>query len=68
MVVSLDLHEIYPKDLSFTPQASSLISTSLGQTNLLKNDLLGLWLLAQAHVHPPQFISLKTNLSAAEIM
>ena len=53
MVDNSDLYGIYYGELSFITQASSLLSISLGRDHLLRHDLLGLWLLASAQVHPP---------------
>ena len=52
LLITSDLYGICYWELSFIPNASLLIYTSLGQTHLLRHDLLGLWFSAQAQVHP----------------
>lgn len=50
--VSPDLHEIYPRELSFILQATSFTPMPLRQVHLSENDLLGLWLSAWLIFYP----------------
>ena len=68
MVAILGLHKTYSWDLSLISQVSLLIFAFLGQTHLLRYDLLGPWYSARAQVHHPPPPTITISLLLKELI